>query len=80
MTLPEIYDVGEVFTEVRAAHFPNQFVNHLLIQRALFINQNRTRSTFETSVFSLWMDGFHAEREKSELLASLLAPTPSVEG
>lgn len=43
MTLLEIYDVGEVFTEVNAAHFPNQFVKHLLIKRGLFINHKRKK-------------------------------------
>ena len=41
LTRPEIYDVDEVFTEVKAAHFPNQFVKHLLISRDLFINHEK---------------------------------------
>lgn len=47
LTPPEIYDVDEVFTEVKAAHFPNQFVKHLLISRGFFINHKKRRNTLK---------------------------------
>lgn len=44
LTRPEIYDVGRVFTEVRAAHFPNQLVTRLCLSREkLFIHQRQKK-------------------------------------
>lgn len=44
MTLREIYDVGEVFTEVRAAHFPNQLVKHFAYLKRAF-HQSETKKS-----------------------------------
>lgn len=44
LTLREIYDVGEVFTEVRAAHFPNQLVKHFAYLKRAF-HQSETKKS-----------------------------------
>lgn len=44
LTLLEIYDVDEVFTEVRATHFLNHIVKHFAYLKRVFHPSKRKKS------------------------------------